>query len=76
MTLNEFKTIFYMEYYHRMYGRFVGLAFYIPAGYFWYKGFFSKGMKTRAVIFGSLILGQVRLKAFVMTKMEILLISD
>ncbi|XP_057307266.1 cytochrome c oxidase assembly protein COX15 homolog [Hydractinia symbiolongicarpus] len=58
MTLNEFKTIFYMEYYHRMYGRFVGLAFYIPAGYFWYKGFFSKGMKTRAVIFGSLILGQ------------------
>ena len=30
MTLSEFKFIFYWEWFHRMYGRFVGLTFYIP----------------------------------------------
>lgn len=58
MTLSEFKFIFYMEYFHRMYGRFVGLAFYIPAAYFWARGYLSQGMKKRAIVFGSLILGQ------------------
>lgn len=47
-----------MEYYHRMYGRLVGLTFYLPAVYLWYKGHLSKGMKPRTIIFGSLILGQ------------------
>jgi heme a synthase len=34
MTLSEFKTIFYWEYSHRMLGRFVGLAFFVPWVYF------------------------------------------
>lgn len=58
MTLNEFKFIFFWEWFHRMYGRFVGLAFYIPAGYFWARGYLNKGMKKRTILFGSLILGQ------------------
>lgn len=58
MTLKEFKFIFYMEYYHRMYGRMVGLTFYIPAGFLWAGGYLSPGMKKRSVVFGSLILGQ------------------
>jgi len=58
MTLKEFKFIFNMEYYHRMYGRMVGLAFYIPAGYFWARGYLNRGLKIRTVAFGSLILGQ------------------
>jgi len=58
MTLKEFKFIFRMEYYHRMYGRMVGLAFYIPAGYLWARGYLSAGMKKRALVFGGLILGQ------------------
>lgn len=58
MTLGEFKLIFYMEWFHRMYGRMVGLTFYLPAAYFWKKGYLSKGMKTRSIIFGSLILAQ------------------
>ncbi|XP_075072062.1 heme A synthase COX15 isoform X2 [Mixophyes fleayi] len=45
MTLSEFKFIWYMEYSHRMWGRAVGLAYILPAIYFWRKGWFSRGMK-------------------------------
>ncbi|KAG2435296.1 hypothetical protein HXX76_007372 [Chlamydomonas incerta] len=34
MTLDEFKFIYWMEYAHRMWGRFLGLAFALPASYF------------------------------------------
>ena len=41
MTLNEFKIIFYWEYYHRILARFIGLFFLIPLIYF----YFSKKLK-------------------------------
>lgn len=59
MTLEEFKWIWHMEYGHRMWGRAVGAAFLLPAIYFWKKKWFIGPMKTRVIIFGSLILGQV-----------------
>ena len=34
MTMSEFKSIYYMEWTHRLWGRFVGLSFAIPAVYF------------------------------------------
>lgn len=34
MNLEEFKKIYYMEWTHRLWGRFVGLSFVIPAVYF------------------------------------------
>ena len=37
MTLAEFKIIFYWEYIHRLFGRFIGLFFLIPLVYFYYK---------------------------------------
>ncbi|MEE6486306.1 hypothetical protein FKM82_014571 [Ascaphus truei] len=49
MTLNEFKFIWFMEYSHRMWGRAVGLAYILPAIYFWRKGWFSRGMKGRVL---------------------------
>ncbi|XP_072883071.1 heme A synthase COX15 isoform X1 [Hemitrygon akajei] len=49
MTLNEFKFIWYMEYSHRMWGRAVGLAYILPAVYFWRKGWFSRSLKLRVV---------------------------
>lgn len=55
MTLEEFKFIFWMEYGHRMWGRLIGGFFALPAAYFWYKGYFQKGMKIRVGIFGTLI---------------------
>ncbi len=38
MTLDDFKRIWYMEYAHRIWGRLVGLAFILPAAYFWSRG--------------------------------------
>ena len=34
MTMNEFQKIYWMEYVHRLWGRFVGLSFVIPTIYF------------------------------------------
>ena len=48
-----------MEYAHRMWGRMVGAVFYLPAAYFWYKGYFNKGLKIRVGVFGVLIMCQV-----------------
>ncbi|MCJ1309708.1 Cytochrome c oxidase assembly protein cox15 [Agyrium rufum] len=34
MTLSEFKSIYYMEWIHRQWGRLVGITFLVPAAYF------------------------------------------
>lgn len=57
--MSDFKFIWLMEYGHRMWGRLIGATFLLPAAFFWYKGYFSKAMKRRVPIFGSLILFQV-----------------
>ncbi|XP_067276986.1 cytochrome c oxidase assembly protein COX15 homolog isoform X1 [Pseudorasbora parva] len=49
MTLKEFKFIFYMEWGHRMWGRLVGLAYILPAAYFWRRGYFRRSMKARVL---------------------------
>ncbi|KAI6221864.1 Cox-15 [Aphelenchoides fujianensis] len=58
MTMTQFKFIWTMEYFHRMWGRGIGIAFFLPAAYFWYKGRFNGPMKARMGIAGSLILLQ------------------
>ena len=42
MDLSEFKRIFYWEWGHRVLGRFIGVAFAVPFGYFLYKKRLSK----------------------------------
>ncbi len=37
MSLDQFKVIFYWEYFHRMLGRIIGLFFLIPLIYFYFK---------------------------------------
>ncbi|KAH0623855.1 hypothetical protein JD844_007024 [Phrynosoma platyrhinos] len=49
MTLTEFKFIWYMEYSHRMWGRLVGLAYILPAAYFWRKGYLNRSLKGRVL---------------------------
>ena len=58
MTLAEFKRIWYMEYVHRMLGRTIGAVFFLPAAFFWYKNWFAKSMKIKAVLLGTLLVGQ------------------
>ncbi len=38
MTVEGFKGIFWWEYFHRLLGRFIGIAFLVPFLYFWVRG--------------------------------------
>jgi len=44
MTLDEFKSIYWMEWIHRIWGRFVGLSFVLPMAYFIVRRQVSKPM--------------------------------
>lgn len=59
MTLTEFRFIWYMEYSHRMWGRLVGLAYIIPAAYFWRKGYLNRSLKSRVLALCGLVCFQV-----------------
>lgn len=58
MTLEQFKSIYWMEYIHRMWGRSIGAVFFIPAGVFWAMGFLKGAMKKRVVVLGGLLAAQ------------------
>eukprot|EP01139_Manchomonas_bermudensis_P015407 Amastigsp_a510144_50.p1 type:complete len:420 gc:universal Amastigsp_a510144_50:1-1260(+) len=45
MSVDEFKRIFMYEYSHRMLGRFIGVAFALPLGYFWLRGRLTPQLK-------------------------------
>ena len=55
MTLEEFKKIYYMEWGHRLWGRFVGLSFVIPAVYFVARRKVSANMSLRLLGISGLI---------------------
>ena len=44
MSLNEFKIIFYWEYFHRILGRIIGLVFLIPLIYFHFRNKIPKNL--------------------------------
>ncbi|KAL2059759.1 hypothetical protein VTL71DRAFT_10143 [Oculimacula yallundae] len=55
MTLEEFKKIYFMEWGHRLWGRFVGMSFVLPAIYFVSRGKVSANMSLRLLGISSLI---------------------
>jgi len=55
MTLPEFKTIFFWEWLHRLWGRLIGLAFAIPLAIFWATRRIAEGYKFKYL--GLLALG-------------------
>ncbi len=38
MSLAEFKRIFFWEWFHRLWGRLIGLVFFLPFVWFWWRG--------------------------------------
>lgn len=50
MTLDEFKYIFFWEWFHRFWGRLIGLVYALPLLYFWLRGMIPQGMKPRLLI--------------------------
>ncbi len=47
MQLEGFKSIFFWEYFHRLWGRVMGLVFFFPFMYFTLKGYFKPNSLTR-----------------------------
>lgn len=47
MDLEAFKTIFFWEWFHRLFGRLIGLAYALPLAWFWVKGRIPHGWHGR-----------------------------
>lgn len=50
MSMDEFKFIYFWEYFHRLWARLMGFVFLIPAVLFWIRGFFPGWLKIRVVL--------------------------
>ncbi len=50
MELSEFKSIFFWEYLHRLWGRMMGLVFFIPFVIFWMRGRLKDGLLKKCFI--------------------------
>ncbi len=55
MELDEFKNIFFWEWFHRFWGRLIGLVYALPLAYFWIRKMIPEGYKLK--LFIGLILG-------------------
>ncbi len=49
MTLADYKFIFFWEWFHRFWGRLIGVAFALPLLWFWVRGMIPAGYKPRLV---------------------------
>jgi heme a synthase len=55
MTLADYKLIYFWEWFHRLLGRVIGLAFALPLAWFWFKQAIPRGYHARLI--GLLALG-------------------
>lgn len=55
MTLDDFKLIFFWEWFHRLWGRLIGLVFVVPFLWFWLRGRIARPLLPKLV--GLLVLG-------------------
>ncbi|MBL0144172.1 MAG: COX15/CtaA family protein [Betaproteobacteria bacterium] len=55
MGLEGFKSIFWWEYFHRLLGRLIGVAFFVPFLYFWLRGRLDRPLGWKLA--GILLLG-------------------
>lgn len=55
MSVQEFKFIFWWEWAHRLLGRFIGVAFFVPLVFFWARGQIESWLKPWLVL--GLVLG-------------------
>ena len=50
MSMEEFKFIYFWEYFHRLWARIMGFVFAIPFVFFWLKNYFDAPMKKRLIV--------------------------
>ncbi|KAJ2807493.1 Cytochrome c oxidase assembly protein cox15 [Coemansia guatemalensis] len=58
ITLDDFKRIYFMEWFHRNIGRLFGVVYLVPAAYFVYKGKVTHAGAAKIGGLGLLLLGQ------------------
>lgn len=58
MSVDEFKGIFWLEYFHRLLGRLIGVAFFVPLAYFWLRRRLDRQLAMR--LGGIFLLGAVQ----------------
>lgn len=51
MELSDFKSIFFWEWLHRLWGRLIGLFYALPLLFFWVKNMIPANYKTRLIVF-------------------------
>tara|TARA_B110000503_G_C7168791_1_gene423266 strand:+ start:4936 stop:6003 length:1068 start_codon:yes stop_codon:yes gene_type:complete len=49
-SIEEFKSIFYWEYGHRMFGRLIGLVFILPFFWFWFRKKINKTVMPKLIV--------------------------
>src|SRR3954453_13506297 len=54
MSLEEFKTIYAWEWGHRQLGRLIGLAFFAPLVWFWWRGLIDRKLALTLLALGAL----------------------
>jgi cytochrome c oxidase assembly protein subunit 15 len=55
MDVDGFKTIFWWEYFHRLLGRLIGVAYFLPLAWFWARGSLDRPLKWKLA--GIFVLG-------------------
>ena len=50
MTLSDYKSIYFWEWFHRLLGRFIGLIYGLPLVWFWLKGAIPTEYKPRLLV--------------------------
>lgn len=58
MALGDFKTIYYWEWGHRIWGRLIGLATLLPLAFFYFRGRIPAGLTPRLSLIAGLVLLQ------------------
>ena len=67
MELSEFKNIFFWEWFHRLWGRLIGVVYALPLLYFWVRKQIPNGFKLKLFI-GLLLGGSQGLMGWYMVK--------
>jgi cytochrome c oxidase assembly protein subunit 15 len=49
MGLDDFKSIFWLEYFHRLWGRIIGITFLLPFFYFHLRGWISRSLASKLI---------------------------
>lgn len=50
MSLDEFKTIFFWEWGHRLLGRIIGFVFLLPLLFFWWRGYLPRSLVPKLLV--------------------------